>query len=68
MYEGLIVESGKLKDWKLVTLEEYAKRYGRPIQLGEGGAILLVQTQKTHFALVLQRTRSGDYRAKQLVR
>jgi outer membrane biosynthesis protein TonB len=68
MYAGLVVESGKLKDWKLVTGEEYGKKFGTPVELGDDGAIIVVTTEKTTFALVLQKMRSGDYRVTQLVR
>jgi len=70
IYTGLVVESGRLRDWKLVGRGEYAKRYGTPIALGpdETGAIMMVTTDKTGFALVLQAMRSGDYRVTQLIR
>jgi len=68
VYTGLVAESGKLKDWKLVTGDEYGKEFGTPVELGDDGAIMVVTTEKATFALVLQKMRSGDYRVTQLVR
>ena len=62
MYSGLIVESGPMKDWKLLTAGEYGG------SLPEGNLVLQVRTQKESFAIVLTRTKSGDYRATQLAR
>jgi hypothetical protein len=68
LYTGLVVESGKLRGFKLVTAEEYGKTFGTPVELGDDGAILVVTTEKAMFALVLQKMRSGDWRVTQLVR
>lgn len=65
MYSGLIVESGPMKDWKLLTASEYASGSNA---LPEGNLILQVRTAKESFAVVLTRTKSGDYRATQLAR
>lgn len=65
MFGGLIVESGPMKDWKLMTAGEYA---GGRAQLPEGNFVLQVRTAKEAFAIVLTRTNSGDYRATQLAR
>ena len=65
MYSGLVVESGPLKDWKLLTASEYASGGGA---LPEGNLVLQVRTAKEAFAVVLTRTKSGDYRATQLAR
>jgi TonB family protein len=62
MYTGLVVESGPLKDWKLLTAGEYGG------SLPEGNLVLQVRTAKESFAVVLTRTKSGDYRATQLAR
>jgi hypothetical protein len=62
MYTGLIVESGPMKDWKLLTADEYGG------SLPEGNVVLQVRTAKATFAVVLTRTNSGDYRATQLAR
>jgi len=64
MYGNLIVESGALKDWKLLTPNEYAPNAGLPA----GNFVLRVQTEKESFAVVLTQTNSGDYRATQLAR
>lgn len=65
MYSGLVVESGPMKDWKLLTPNEYASGSGA---LPEGNLVLQVRTAKETFAVVLTRTKSGDYRATQLAR
>jgi TonB-like protein len=65
MYSGLVVESGPMKDWKLLTPSEYTNGGGA---LPEGNLVLQVRTAKEAFAVVLTRTKSGDYRATQLAR
>jgi outer membrane biosynthesis protein TonB len=65
MYSGLVVESGPLRDFKLLTPSEYA---AGGAALPEGNLVLQVRTAKESFALVLTRTPSGDYRATQLAR
>ncbi len=67
MYEGLLVESGALKDWELLTPEAYAKKVGAPVELPEGSLLMLIRAQET-FAVVLVPTKSGEYRATTLVR
>jgi hypothetical protein len=64
MYSGLVVESGPMKDWKLLTPNEYSAGAGLP----EGNVVLRVRTEKETFAVVLTQTKSGDYRATQLAR
>ncbi|CAN5782463.1 hypothetical protein BH11MYX2_BH11MYX2_13300 [soil metagenome] len=65
MFSGLIVESGPMKDWKLLTPSEYTKGGA---SLPEGNVVLQVRTTKASFAVVLTKTKSGDYRATQLAR
>jgi hypothetical protein len=65
MYSGLVVESGPMKDWKLMTPSEYTSGGGG---LTEGNLVLRVRTEKETFAIVLTKTKSGDYRATQLSR
>jgi TonB family protein len=64
MYAGLVVESGQMKDWKLLTPSEYPGGQALP----EGNLVLQIRTAKEAFAVVLTRTPSGDYRATQLAR
>ncbi len=64
MYTGLVVESGAMRDWKLLSPSEYTNGGSLP----EGNFVLQVRTAKEAFALVLTRTKSGDYRATQLAR
>jgi len=65
MYGGLVVESGPLKDWKLLASNEYSSDGGA---LPDGNVVLQVRTAKETFAVVLTRTKSGEYRASQLAR
>ncbi|HRC58431.1 MAG TPA: hypothetical protein PKU97_21060, partial [Kofleriaceae bacterium] len=68
MYSGVLVESGPLKDWQLLTATEYAQRGGGNLVLGEGDVVLVVRTSKERFAIVLRRAGGGDYRAAVLIR
>ncbi len=65
MYTGLVVESGPMKDWKLLSPAEYSASGG---SLPEGNVVLQVRTAKETFAVVLTKTKSGEYRASQLAR
>jgi TonB family protein len=65
MYSGLVVESGPMKDWKLLSPGEYSSGGAA---LPEGNVVLQVRTAKETFAVVLTRTNSGEYRATQLAR
>jgi len=62
MYSGLVVESGAMKNWKLLTPAEYGP--GLP----EGNFVLRLSTAKETFDVVLTRQKSGEYRATQLAR
>jgi TonB family protein len=64
MFSGLIVESGPMKDWKLLSPNEYSAGGALP----EGNVVLQIRTAKESFAVVLTRTKSGEYRATQLAR
>jgi len=61
MYSGLVVESLPMKDWKLLSPSEYGA------QLPEGNVVVRV-TAKASFAIVLTKTKSGEYRATQIAR
>jgi TonB family protein len=62
MFSALIVESGPMRDWKLLTPGEYGG--GLP----DGNLVLQIHTTKEAFAVVLTKTTSGDWRATQLAR
>ena len=64
MFSGLVVESGPMKDWKLLSPNEYSGGGGLP----EGNVVLQIRTAKESFAVVMTRTKSGDYRATQIAR
>ena len=64
MFSGLVVESGPMKDWKLLSPNEYSGGGALP----EGNVVLQIRTTKEAFAIVLTRTKSGEYRATQLAR
>ncbi len=64
MFSGLVVESGPMKDWKLLSPSEYSGGGGLP----EGNVVVQIRTAKESFAVVLTRTKSGEYRATQLAR
>ena len=65
MYSGLVVESGPMRDWKLLTPKEFGNGAEA---LPEGNFVLQIRTAKAAFAVVLTRTPSGEYRATQLAR
>ncbi|MBP6630774.1 MAG: TonB family protein [Kofleriaceae bacterium] len=68
MYQQLVAESGPMRDWQLVTPAEYEARTKARVELPEGSVLLLIRTERERFAVVFQRTPSGDYRATQLAR
>ncbi|MEZ4360987.1 MAG: hypothetical protein R3B48_12460 [Kofleriaceae bacterium] len=68
LYSSLLLESGALQDWKLLTAQEYAGTGGPPLTFAEGDLALTVKATKESFTVLLHRTRSGDYRATQMVR
>jgi outer membrane biosynthesis protein TonB len=63
MYAGLVVESGPMKDYKLLTASE-AGIQGAP----DGTYVLQLRTAKAAFSIVWMRTKSGEYLATQLAR
>ncbi len=64
LYTGLVVESGKMTSWKLLSPNEYPGGDALPA----GNLILQVTTAKAAFAIILTKTKSGDYRAAALAR
>lgn len=67
MYKGLLVESGSLIDWKLLTPQEFAAS-GGTATLGDNMLVMIVKTSNGVFAVVLTKTPSGEFRATQLAR
>lgn len=67
VYEALIVESGKMSGWELLTADEYRKKYGTALQMS-GGALVIDVHAKERFGIVLVPTKSGEYRAQAVVR
>jgi hypothetical protein len=54
-----------MKDWKLLTASEHI---GGGDSHPNDNAVLKIRAVKGSFAIVLTRTRSGEYRAMQLIR
>jgi TonB family protein len=67
VYEALIVESGALRSWELMTADQYTKQMGVPVEVAEGSLVLLVAAKEV-FAIVLVPTKSGQYRATSVIR
>ena len=68
MYSGLLVESGALKEWKLLTAQEYLGSGGAALKLEDTDVVLVVRAASERFAIVLRRAAGGDYRATVLIR
>ncbi len=68
MYSGLLVESGALKEWKLLTAQEYQGSGGAALKLEDSDVVLVVRAASERFAIVLRRAAGGDYRATVLIR
>jgi outer membrane biosynthesis protein TonB len=68
VYEGLLVESGPMKDWKLLSAADFTAKTGIPAQVEGGAMVLMLVTGKERFGVVLSPTRSGEYRATEILR
>ena len=68
VYEGLLVESGPMKEWKLLSPAEFTAKTGTPAQVEDGAMVLMLVTGKERFGVVLSPTRSGEYRATEILR
>jgi hypothetical protein len=68
VYEALLVETGPMRDWKLLSPAEFSSRTGIPVAVADGAMVLLLSAGKEKFGVVLTPTRSGDYRATEIVR
>jgi outer membrane biosynthesis protein TonB len=63
MYAGLLVESGPMKDYKLLTASEAGVQ-----NAPDGTYVLQLRTAKAAFSIVWMRTKSGEYLATQIAR
>ncbi len=68
VYEGILVEAGTLKDWDILTPEQYGEQTGSPVQLPAGAMVVQVKTKGDAFGIVLVRTKAGEYRANAVLR
>lgn len=68
VYEALIVESGPMKSWELLSAADYARRGGGGSVSAPDGTMVAVVTAGETFAVVLVPTKSGEYRASAVVR
>ena len=66
VYGALLVESGPMKDWKLLSPTAFTQKTGIPAQVDEGAMVLLLSAAKAKFGIVLTPTRSGEYRATEV--
>ncbi len=68
VYEALLVETGPMREWKLLSPAEFTARTGVPAQVEDGAMVLLLVAGKERFGVVLTPTRSGEYRATEILR
>ena len=68
VYGALLVESGPMQDWKLLSPSAFTQKSGIPAQVDEGAMVLLLSASKAKFGIVLTPTRSGEYRATEVLR
>jgi len=68
LYEGLLVESGAFKDFRVVSPAAFTRRTGVPSELNNDAMVLLIWTKKARFGVALTPTRSGEYRATRILR
>lgn len=68
VYGALLVESGPMKDWKLLSPTAFTQKTGIPAQVDDGAMVLLLSASKSKFGIVLTPTRSGEYRATEVLR
>ena len=68
VYEQLLVETGTMRDWKLLTPSEFTARSGIPAAVAADAMVLYLVAGKERFGVVLPPTRSGEYRATEILR
>ncbi|MCL4225825.1 MAG: hypothetical protein KJZ91_15295 [Myxococcales bacterium] len=68
VYEQLLVETGTMRDWKLLTPSEFTARSGIPAAVAADAMVLYLVAGKERFGVVLTPTRSGEYRATEILR
>ncbi len=66
MYEGVLVESGGLKRFEVMTAAAFTAKLG--VAVPSDAMVLLVEATKARFGVVLTRTRSGEFRATAIAR
>ena len=68
VYEGLLVESGPLKRFEVMSTGDFTNQTGVGVTGPAGTLVLLVVATKGTFGVVLTPTRSGEYRATAIAR
>jgi len=68
VYEGLLVESGPLKRFEVLSTGEFTNQTGVGVPGAPGAVVLKIVATKGTFGIVLTPTRSGEYRATAIVR
>jgi hypothetical protein len=66
VYEGVLVESGGLKRFEVMTAAAFTAKLG--VAVPSDAMVLLVEATKARFGVVLTRTRSGEFRATAIAR
>jgi outer membrane biosynthesis protein TonB len=68
VYEGLLVESGALKRFEVLSADAFVAKTHIAVSAEPGAMVILVEAAKATFGVVLTPTRSGDYRATSIAR
>ncbi len=68
VYEGLLVESGPLKRFEVLSASAFSAKAHIAVAAEAGAMVILVEAQKGTFGIVLTPTRSGEYRASGIAR
>lgn len=69
VYGALLVESGPMTDWKLLSPNTFTQKTGIPVSgAADGAMVLMLQARKATFGVLLTPTRSGEYRVTEVLR